>query len=89
MLIGSDASTDGTDEEIKSIPDSRLIFVRISGASGQEIDLEPVGALATGESFSLLTRTRTLPPHALKRWYATLLIRALVVYRNGMQCHGP
>src|SRR5207302_8072771 len=51
VLVGSDASTDGTDEEIKSIPDSRLIFLRNPERAGKNITLNRLARLATGQLF--------------------------------------
>jgi len=49
VLVGSDASTDGTDEEIRSIRDSRLIFVRNPERAGKNITLNRLARLASGE----------------------------------------
>jgi cellulose synthase/poly-beta-1,6-N-acetylglucosamine synthase-like glycosyltransferase len=49
VLVGSDASTDGTDEEVRSIRDSRLIFVRNPERAGKNITLNRLARLASGE----------------------------------------
>jgi poly-beta-1,6-N-acetyl-D-glucosamine synthase len=49
VLVGSDASTDGTDDEIKAVRDSRLIFVRNPERAGKNITLNRLARLASGE----------------------------------------
>lgn len=49
VLVGSDASTDKTDEEIRAVRDSRLIFVRNPERAGKNITLNRLARLAGGD----------------------------------------
>jgi len=48
VLVGSDASTDGTDEAIRSVRDSRLRFARNPERAGKIITLNRLARLAHG-----------------------------------------
>lgn len=49
VLVGSDASTDNTDSEIRTVCDSRLIFVRNPERAGKNITLNRLARLASGD----------------------------------------
>lgn len=49
VLVASDASEDRTDEIVRNIPDSRLVFVRMERRGGKNIALNRLAALAKGE----------------------------------------
>jgi biofilm PGA synthesis N-glycosyltransferase PgaC len=48
-LVGSDASTDRTDEEIRAIHDPRMIFFRNPERTGKNITLNQLARLASGD----------------------------------------
>ena len=49
VLVGSDASSDGTDEKIRAVRDPRLIFVRNPERTGKNITLNRLARLASGD----------------------------------------
>jgi biofilm PGA synthesis N-glycosyltransferase PgaC len=49
VLVGSDASTDATDDQIRAVYDSRLIFVRNPERAGKNITLNRLARLASGD----------------------------------------
>ena len=49
VLIGSDASTDGTDDVVKAFHDPRLIFIRNQDQLGKNATLNRLARLARGE----------------------------------------
>lgn len=49
VLVGSDASTDATDDRIRTICDSRLIFLRNPERAGKTITLNRLARLSSGD----------------------------------------
>jgi poly-beta-1,6-N-acetyl-D-glucosamine synthase len=90
VLIGSDASTDGTDEAIRSITDPRLRFMRNQERAGKNITLNRLARLAHGELFFFTDANTHIGPQCLKtmvRHFADPRVGCV----TGMECNvtGP
>ncbi len=66
VLVGSDASTDGTDEAIRSIRDSRLKFARNHERAGKNITLNRLARLARGEILFFTDANTHIDPQCLR-----------------------
>jgi len=66
VLVGSDASTDGTDEAIRSVRDSRLRFTRNRERSGKNITLNRLAQLARGELLFFTDANTHIEPQCLR-----------------------
>jgi cellulose synthase/poly-beta-1,6-N-acetylglucosamine synthase-like glycosyltransferase len=66
VLVGSDASTDGTDEAIKLVCDSRLRFVRNQERAGKNITLNRLARLAHGEILFFTDANTHIEPQCLR-----------------------
>lgn len=67
LLVGSDASSDGTDDIIRSIADSRVHFVRNEERSGKCITLNRLARMATGEILFFTDANTHIEARALRR----------------------
>ena len=66
VLVGSDASTDGTDEVIQSISDPRLQFTRNQERAGKNITLNRLARLAKGELLFFTDANTHIAPQCLR-----------------------
>jgi len=66
VLVGSDASSDGTDQVISSISDSRLTFLRNQKRAGKNATLNRLARLAHGEIFFFTDANTHIEPRCLK-----------------------
>jgi cellulose synthase/poly-beta-1,6-N-acetylglucosamine synthase-like glycosyltransferase len=64
--VGSDASTDGTDEVIQSLPDSRVTFARNQERAGKNVTLNRLARLAKGELLFFTDANTHIGPQCLK-----------------------
>ena len=90
VLIGSDASTDGTDEAIRSVRDSRLRFVRNQEQAGKNITLNRLVRLAHGDLLFFTDANTHIGPQCLRtmvRHFADPRVGCV----TGMECNvtGP
>lgn len=67
VLVGSDASTDGTDEEIRGVHDSRLIFVRNPERTGKNITLNRLARLASGDLLFFTDANTHIAPDVIRK----------------------
>ena len=67
VLVGSDASTDGTDEAIRSVRDSRLKFASNPERAGKNITLNRLVRLAHGELLFFTDANTHIGPQCLRR----------------------
>ena len=67
VLVGSDASTDGTDDAIRSILDPRVSFVRNEERSGKNKTLNRLARLATGDLLFFTDANTHIEPQCLKK----------------------
>jgi cellulose synthase/poly-beta-1,6-N-acetylglucosamine synthase-like glycosyltransferase len=67
VLVGSDASTDGTDDEIRAVGDSRLIFVRNPERVGKNITLNRLARLASGNLLFFTDANTQISPACIKK----------------------
>jgi cellulose synthase/poly-beta-1,6-N-acetylglucosamine synthase-like glycosyltransferase len=66
LLVGSDASTDETDNIIRSVHDHRLRFIRSEERSGKCITLDRLSRMATGEILLFTDANTHIEAHTLK-----------------------
>jgi len=66
VLVGSDASTDGTDEAIRLVRDPRLRFTRNRERAGKSITLNRLARLARGELLFFTDANTHIEPQCLK-----------------------
>lgn len=66
VLVGSDASTDGTDEAIQSIRDTRLRFLRNRKRAGKTITLNRLARQASGDLLFFTDANTHIEPQCLK-----------------------
>lgn len=66
ILIGSDASTDGTDETIRSVRDVRVKFARNPERAGKAATLNLLARLAQGELLFFTDANTHIEPQCLK-----------------------
>jgi len=66
VLVGSDASTDGTDEAIRSVRDSRLRFLRNRERVGKNMPLNRLARLAHGEVLFFTDANTHIGPQCLR-----------------------
>jgi len=66
VLVGSDASSDGTDQIISSISDSRLTFLRNQERAGKNVTLNRLARLAHGEILFFTDANTHIEPRCLK-----------------------
>jgi cellulose synthase/poly-beta-1,6-N-acetylglucosamine synthase-like glycosyltransferase len=90
VLVGSDASTDGTDEAIRSIRDSRLRFARNRERAGKNKTLNRLARLARGELLFFTDANTHIGPQCLRtmvRHFADSRVGCV----TGMECNvtGP
>lgn len=90
VLVGSDASTDGTDEGIRSVRDSRLRFVRNRERIGKNLTLNRLAGLAHGDLLFFTDANTHIGPQCLKtmvRHFADPRVGCV----TGMECNltGP
>ena len=90
VLVGSDASTDGTDEGIRSVRDSRLRFVRNRERIGKNLTLNRLARLAHGDLLFFTDANTHIGPQCLKtmvRHFADPRVGCV----TGMECNltGP
>jgi cellulose synthase/poly-beta-1,6-N-acetylglucosamine synthase-like glycosyltransferase len=67
ILVGSDASTDGTDDVIRSISDPRIQFVRNEERSGKNRTLNRLARMAHGELLLFTDANTHVEPQCLKK----------------------
>ena len=67
VLIGSDASTDGTDEAIRSVHDLRLRFTRNQERAGKNATLNRLARLAQGELLFFTDANTHIDPQCLRK----------------------
>ncbi len=67
LLIASDASTDGTDEILREIRDTRLRFIRLEKRSGKNEALNRLNQLATGDLLFFTDANSHVDPACLQR----------------------
>jgi len=90
VLVGSDASTDGTDEAIRSVRDSRLRFARNRERVGKNLTLNRLARLARGELLFFTDANTHIGPQCLRtmvRHFADSRVGCV----TGMECNvtGP
>jgi biofilm PGA synthesis N-glycosyltransferase PgaC len=86
VLVGSDASTDGTDEAIKLVCDSRLRYARNQERAGKSITLNRLARLAHGEILFFTDANTHIGPQCLRmivRHFADLRVGCV----TGMECN--
>ncbi|HZQ53527.1 MAG TPA: glycosyltransferase [Bryobacteraceae bacterium] len=66
VLVGSDASTDGTDEIIRAVGDARVRFVRNQERAGKTATLNLLARLAQGEVLFFTDANTHIEPECLK-----------------------
>ena len=66
ILVGSDASTDRTDEEIRSVRDPRIIFMRNPERAGKNVTLNRLARLSSGEVLLFTDANTHVDPQCLK-----------------------
>ncbi len=66
ILVGSDASTDGTDEIIRAVGDARVRFVRNQERTGKAATLNVLARLAQGELLFFTDANTHIEPQCLK-----------------------
>ena len=90
VLVGSDASTDGTDQAIRSVHDPRLRFLRNGERAGKCVTLNQLARLAHGEVLFFTDANTHIGPQCLR-----MMVRHFADSRvgcvTGMQRHvtGP
>jgi len=67
VLVGSDASTDGTDNAIRSVRDPRVRFVRNEERSGKSRTLNRLARIAKGDLFFFTDANTHIEPQCLKK----------------------
>lgn len=67
LLVGSDASSDGTDDIIRSVGDPRVHFVRNEERSGKCITLNRLARMATGEILFFTDANTHIEARALRQ----------------------
>lgn len=67
ILVGSDASTDGTDDAIRSIRDPRVRFVRGAERSGKNRTLNRLARMANGDLLFFTDANTHIEPQCLKK----------------------
>lgn len=67
VLVGSDASTDGTDDAIRSVQDPRLTFVRSEERSGKNRILNRLAGMARGEILFFTDANTHIEQRSLRR----------------------
>lgn len=67
VLVGSDASTDGTDDQIRAACDPRLIFVRNPERAGKNITLNRLARLASGDILFFTDANTHIAPGCLRK----------------------
>jgi cellulose synthase/poly-beta-1,6-N-acetylglucosamine synthase-like glycosyltransferase len=67
VLVGSDASTDGTDDILRSVTDRRFRFVRNRERAGKAATLNRLAALARGELLFFTDANTNIDARCLKR----------------------
>lgn len=67
VLAGSDASTDGTDEAIRSVRDPRLIFMRNPERAGKNITLNRLARLASGDILFFTDANTHIAPDCIRK----------------------
>ena len=86
VLVGSDASTDGTDEAIRSVRDSRLRFTRNQERVGKNITLNRLARQARGELLFFTDANTHIGPQCLRtmvRHFADSRVGCV----TGMECN--
>ncbi len=66
VLVGSDGSTDGTDELVNAIPDDRVKLIRLGGRNGKPLVLNRLFELTTDEVVVISDANIMWDKHALK-----------------------
>jgi cellulose synthase/poly-beta-1,6-N-acetylglucosamine synthase-like glycosyltransferase len=66
VFVGSDASTDGTDDVIRSVRDSRLTFTRNQERAGKNATLNRLARLARGELLFFTDANTHIGPQCLR-----------------------
>lgn len=67
ILVGSDASTDGTDEAIQSARDARIRFIRNKERAGKNRTLNRLARMARGELLLFTDANTHIEPGSLKK----------------------
>lgn len=67
VLVASDASEDRTDEILRRIRDSRLVFARMEKRSGKNVALNRLAQLAQGELLFFTDANSHIAPHCLRK----------------------
>ncbi|MFZ0745160.1 MAG: glycosyltransferase [Terracidiphilus sp.] len=67
VLVGSDASTDGTDDAIRSIQSPRVRFVRNEERSGKNRTLNRLARMANGDLLFFTDANTSIEPQCLKK----------------------
>jgi biofilm PGA synthesis N-glycosyltransferase PgaC len=67
VLVGSDASTDATDDQIRSVCDSRLIFLRNQERAGKNITLNRLARLASGDLLFFTDANTHIDPACIRK----------------------
>lgn len=86
ILVGSDASTDGTDDVIRSLRNSRLVFARNRERAGKCTTLNRLAQLARGELLFFTDANTSIAPYCLKtmvRHFADSRVGCV----TGMECN--
>ncbi len=86
VLVGSDASSDGTDEIVRSVDDVRVRLVRNQERAGKNATLNRLARLAQGELLFFTDANTHIEPQSLKtmvRHFADLRVGCV----TGMECN--
>jgi poly-beta-1,6-N-acetyl-D-glucosamine synthase len=67
VLVGSDASTDATDDQIQSVCDSRLIFLRNPERAGKNITLNRLARLSSGDLLFFTDANTHIDPACVRK----------------------
>lgn len=67
VLVGSDASTDGTDEAIRSVRNARVRFIRNEERSGKNRTLNRLARMANGDLLFFTDANTCIEPQCLKK----------------------
>jgi biofilm PGA synthesis N-glycosyltransferase PgaC len=67
VLVGSDASTDATDDQIRAVGDSRLIFVRNPERAGKNITLNRLARLSSGDLLFFTDANTHIDPACIRK----------------------
>lgn len=89
VLVGSDASTDGTDGAIRAIRDPRVRFVRNEERSGKNRTLNRLSLMANGDLLFFTDANTHIEPQCLKkmvRYFADIRVGCVTGLEQNLGC---